>query len=147
MFQRFVEINHHDNACLNGGAEESNVTDPHRHAEVVMEQPLQQQSACHGVDGWYDQHHSLGSRTKDHVQQQKDEAEDYRKNELETLFGTQLKLIFPRPLEAIVCRQCNLMVQPTGCLLHEAAVVGVFEVDVDVSGELAVLIADHGRAM
>ena len=45
----FVEVDNHDNACLNGDAEECNVTDPHRHAEVVVEQPLQQQPACHGV--------------------------------------------------------------------------------------------------
>ncbi len=50
MIQGFVEIHNHHDTCLNCNAEQSDITDPHRYAEVVAKQPLKNEAAGQRVD-------------------------------------------------------------------------------------------------
>ena len=47
VIQGFMQIYNHDDAGFNGNAEESDVADPYRYAEVIAEQLLQNEAARH----------------------------------------------------------------------------------------------------
>ncbi len=68
-FERFVEINHHDDAGLNRDSEERDVADRHCNAEVVVKKPLQEQSPTHCIDGGEDEDKRFGDRVKDQIKQ------------------------------------------------------------------------------
>ena len=53
--KRFMQIHDHHHAGFHRNPEQRDIADPNRYAEVVAKQPLQQQSAGHGVDGWKNQ--------------------------------------------------------------------------------------------
>ena len=60
-------------------------------------------------------------------------------------FARELELVFARPLERIACRQMKLLLKPSCGLRHESSIVRVFKIDVNVSGQCAVFIANHRR--
>jgi len=70
---RLLEVDHHDHAGLDGGAEERDVADPHRHAEVEAHGPLEQHASgeCEG-DGENDVR-CLGGRVEGQVERQKND--------------------------------------------------------------------------
>ena len=103
LLQRLVEIDHHHHARLHRNAEERDVADGNGHAEVIVQQPLQQQPSRHRVGGGENEHEGLCHRVKDKIEQQKNYAEHERQNQLEPLLGTLLKLILPRPLIGDAC--------------------------------------------
>jgi len=45
FLERFLEVDHHHDAGLDGRAEQRNVADPHRDAEIVAQQELQVDAA------------------------------------------------------------------------------------------------------
>src|SRR6202021_1816855 len=55
MLERLMQVDNHDDAGLDGDAEERDVADPHSYAEVVPEKPLQQEATRQGVDGREDE--------------------------------------------------------------------------------------------
>ena len=83
---------------------------------------------------------------EDHVQEQEDHEEHDGQNDLQPFLGPQLEFIFARPLIGVSRRQLQLLPKQLAGLVYESAVVGGVEVDVDISRELAIFIADHGRA-
>src|ERR1700758_4411843 len=84
---------------------------------------------------------------EDQVEQQKNHEEHDGQDQLKTLLGPQFKLVFSRPMEGVVRGKRELLMQELVSLCNETPIVGVFEIDVDVSGECAVLITDHRRAV
>src|SRR5271155_4370217 len=135
-----MEINHHDHASLYCDPEQCDVADCHGDAEVVVEKPLQEQSSAHRIDCREDEDERFGNRVKDQVQQQEDHEEDDWQNQLKTLFGAKFEFIFSRPLEGVICRQGKFVVDELVCLCDEATVIGVFEVDVDVSRQRTIFV-------
>jgi hypothetical protein len=83
---------------------------------------------------------------KDQIQQQENDEKDDRQNQLQPLFSTQSQLVLSRPLKGVIGWQSQLVVQELVCISNEAAVVGVFEIDVDVPSQGAIFISNHGRA-
>src|ERR1700681_310345 len=142
----FVQVYNHDHAGFDGDAEECDVPNPHGNAEVVVEQPLKDETTGHRVDRRENKHHGLCDRVKDHIQQHEDYEEHDGKNEFQALFGTQLKFVLAGPLVGVSRRQSQFLLQQTRSLLYEAAIVARVQVDVDVASELAVFISDHRRA-
>jgi len=51
MVESLVEVDHHDHAGFHRDSKQRDVPHPDRHAEVVAEEPLQDQSARHCVKG------------------------------------------------------------------------------------------------
>src|SRR5579875_1461581 len=105
VIERFVQIHNHDHACFDCNTEQSNVTNPDGHAEVVPKQPLQDQSTSHRVQGRKDEDGGLQGGVKHHVQQQKDHEEYDRQNEFQPFFSTHFEFVFSRPSERIAGRQ------------------------------------------
>src|SRR6185437_13707639 len=81
---------------------------------------------------------------EDHVEQQKNDQEDDWQNEFEPLLGAQLELVFSRPAICKPSRHFQLLAQQAICLCDETPVVGCVEVDVDVTRQLSILVANHG---
>src|SRR5258708_24588252 len=94
MIECFMQVHDHDNAGFDCNSEQSNVPDPNRHAEVVAKQPLENQSAGHGVKRWKNQHESLSDGMKDHIEQEENDKEHHPHDDLQPLFGSKLELIF-----------------------------------------------------
>ena len=111
MFERFMEIDDHDDSRLDRDAKERNVADRYGNAEVVFEQPLQQQSATHRIDGREDEDKRFGYRVKDQVQQQENHEEDDRQNQLQPLLGAQFEFVLSRPLKGVVGWQSQFVVK------------------------------------
>ena len=105
VFERFMEIDHHDDAGLDRNSEERDIADGHRNAEVVVKQPLQQQPSTHRIDSRKDEDERLGDRVEDHIQQQKNHEEDDRKNQLQPLLRAQFQFVLSRPLKGVIRRQ------------------------------------------
>src|SRR5437870_4257090 len=109
MIQRLVKVHDHDHARFDGNAEERNITDPDRHAEVIAEHPLQNQSASHGVEGRKDQYGRFSNRVEDHIKQHEDHKEYDGKNDLEALLGPKLEFVLARPLIVVPGWQGKLL--------------------------------------
>src|SRR6266446_2391855 len=118
-----MEIHNHHNARFNGNAEESDVADPHRYAEVVAEQFLQNQAACQRIDRRENEDSRLGDGMKHHIEQHKDDKKDDRQNELQPLLCPQLELVFTRPFVVKAGRQDEFLLEQIACLRNEAAIV------------------------
>jgi hypothetical protein len=76
VVQCFVEIHNHDHARFNGDAEQSDVADPHRCAEVVSEQLLQNQPTRKRIDRRENEDGGFRDGVKHGVEQEKDDKED-----------------------------------------------------------------------
>ena len=87
ILQGFMQIDHHDNARLYSDAEERNVANPNRNAEVIAQQLLEQETSCHGIDRWKDQDYGLGDRVEEHIEQHKDHEKDDWEDQLQALLG------------------------------------------------------------
>ena len=98
------------------------------------------------VDRRENEDSSLGDGVKHHVEQQEDDEEDDGQDELQPFFGAQLKLVFAGPFVGIAGRQREFLLEQVARVRNEAAVVVRVQIDVDVTGERAVFIADHRRA-
>ena len=68
FFQSFVQVNHHHHSGFHRDSKQSDIANPDRNAEVVSQQPLQQQAAADGVGGGQNEDDCLSDRMKDHVQ-------------------------------------------------------------------------------
>src|SRR5713101_8461948 len=141
-----MQIYNHDDAGFNGNAEESDVADPDRHAEVVAEQLLQNQAACQCIDRRENEDSRFGDGMKHHVEQHKDDKKDDRQNELQPLFGPEFELVLAGPFVSKAGRQREFLLQQIARMSDEAAVVFRVQIDVNVAGQRAVFIADHRRA-
>src|SRR5260370_8189362 len=104
-----MEIHNHDDACFNGNAEESDVAHPHRYAEVIAEQLLQNEAACQRIDRRENEDSRFGDGMKHHVEQHKDDKKDDRQNELQPLFGTEFELVLPGPFLSKPGSQLDLL--------------------------------------
>src|SRR5579859_295952 len=142
-----MQIDHHDNSGFNGDAEESNVPHPHRHAEVIPEQPLKNQSSSHRVKRGQDEDHGFCDRVEYHIKKQKNHKENNRQNDFQSLLGPQLKFVLARPLIDVASRHLEFLCQQAGGLVHEPTVVFCVQIKVNIPGELAVFVADHGWAV
>src|ERR1700679_791955 len=116
VFERFMEIHHHDHSGLYCDSEERNVTDCHGDAEVVVEKPLQEYSSSHCIDGWKDQDQRFGYGVEYQVQQHENHKEDHGKDQLQSLFGTEFEFVLSGPLESVIGRQRQLAVNQLVCL-------------------------------
>ena len=90
--KRFVQIDDHDDAGFNRDAEQRDIADPHRDAEVVAEQPLENQTAGQRIDRGENQDGGLSDRMKDHVEQQEDHEEDDGQNQLQPLLWRAIRI-------------------------------------------------------
>ena len=130
FFQRFLEIDDHDHAGLDRGAEERDVADPDRDAEVVAEQVLQKDAAAqregHGED---DVRRFLDGCDR-RVEQQEDDEQHGRHDEHERALRAELVLVFAAAFDAS-CRRAGRLISCAMRLLHfldEAAEVAVLHV-------------------
>ena len=143
LLKRLMQVDHHHNAGFDGNPEERDVAHPHSHAEVVAEQPLQQQPARHRVERWEDEHSSLGDGFEDQIEKQKNDEEDNRQNDREPLLGAHLELVFAGPAPRVTGGQRNLLTQQCIGAIDEAAVIARLQVQIDVAGKGAVFVANH----
>src|SRR6266436_2092923 len=141
-----MEIHNHDHAGFNGNAEESDVADPYRYAEVIAEQLLQNEAACQRIDRRENEDSRFGDGMKHHVEQHKDDKKDDRQNELQPLFGPEFELVLAGPFVSKAGRQVKFLLEQISRLCDEAAVVFGVQIDVHVAGQGTVFIADHGRS-
>src|SRR5215831_8275337 len=139
-----MEIDHHHNSGLDGDSEQSNVPDPNGHTEVVAHHPLQQQATRHSVESGKDEHQCFAYRVEDQIQQEKDGCKHDRQYDLEPLFRAQFKLILSGPMEGVAGPKVQPFLEQFRCLVYKAPIVFGVEIDIDITGELAVFIADHG---
>src|SRR5207249_8128003 len=79
-----------------------------------------------------------------HTRSKRDWSSDVCSSDL--LLRPKLEFIFARPLIGVSRGQLQLLTKHLARLVHEPAVVGGVEINVDISRELAVFIADHRRA-
>src|SRR5712671_4423693 len=82
---------------------------------------------------------------ENHIEQHEDDEKDDGQNELQALFRSQLELVFARPLIGVARGQLQLLAKHLARLVYETTVIGSVQVNVDVAGQLAIFVADHGR--
>src|SRR5439155_25982356 len=141
-----MQIDNHDYSGLDGNTEQRYVADPNSDAEVVTEQLLQDESAGERVNRGEDEHRGFGDGVEDHIEEQEDHKEHDGKNYFETLLGALLKFVFSSPLVGLPWLQLELLGEEVVRRFHESAIVFGIEVDVDVTGQGSVLVANHGWA-
>src|SRR5439155_16788968 len=103
------------------------------------------QSARHGIESWKDEDHGLRHGVEDHVEKQKDQKEHHGQNNLQALFCTLLEFVLTRPLIGVTRWQFQLLPKQVAGLAYESSVVGRIEIDIDITRELAIFVADHRR--
>src|SRR5579872_856528 len=143
--QRFVKIDNHDHAGLDGNAEQRDVADPHCDAEVVAKQFLENQAARERIKCREDEHHRLCDGMKHHVEEDKDHEEYDGQDNLQPFFGSQFELVLSRPLETVACGQVKSLFEDVIGFIHEVAVIPRFEIYIDVARERTVFVPEHGR--
>ena len=89
-----MQIDDHNNSSFDCDTEQSDVTDQDGNAEVVTENPLQQQAAADRIEGGKNQNQGFGNRAKYQIQQKENREEDHRQDQLQPFFCPQLKFIF-----------------------------------------------------
>src|SRR5260370_9451802 len=139
-----METDDEHDACFNGNAEESDVADPYRDAEVIAEQLLQNEAARQRIDRRENKDSRFGEGMKHHVEKNKDEKKDDRQNELQPLFGPEFELVLAGPFVSKAGRQREFLLKQIAGVRDEAAVVFRVQIDVHVAGQRPVFIADHG---
>src|SRR5260370_28452896 len=122
MIQGFVEVPTHDDSGFNGNAEQSDVADPHRYAEVVTKQPLKNEAARQCIDCRENEDSGLRDGVKHHVQQQEDDKKYDRQNELQPRFCPQLKLVLARPFVAKAGKQREFLLKQMTRMSDETAI-------------------------
>ena len=146
LIDRLVEIHHHHHAGLHGDAVQGDVSDPDGHREVVAKQPLQDDATRHGVDDG--EHHDCGFRHR--VERQKEQHEydedDERDEDLEPLARAHLEFVLAGPQERVARWQLHTFDNGALGSIDVSADVASRRVDIDVAGQLAVLIAHHRRS-
>src|SRR5438105_12949441 len=80
-----------------------------------------------------------------HVEQYEDDEEHDRNENLQSLTGANLEFVLARPNEGVARRQFDLLRNSAFGLIHVPADVTRHGVEVDVSGELRIFIANHRR--
>src|SRR5947209_20514703 len=139
-----MEVHDHNYACFDSDAEQRDVANPDGNTEVVSEQLLKDEAAGQSVERGKNEDSGLGDGVKHHVKEQKDDEEHHRQDELQSFFGPQLEFILPRPLVRVASRQGQLLSKRIVGAVDEAAVVLRVQVNVNVAGERAILVANHG---
>src|SRR6266404_3870841 len=142
----FMQIHDHDNARFDGDAEQRDVADPDRHAEVVAEQLLQDEAPRERVERREDEHGGFPDGMEHHVEEHKDDEEHDGKNNLETLLGPLFEFVFSCPLVGVSGLETELFTEEVLRGVHESAIVFRVEVDVHVPGEGSFFVSDHRRA-
>src|SRR5216684_7939795 len=135
-----MEVHDHNYTGLDSDAEERDVAHPDGNTEVVSEQLLKDEAAGQSIERGKNEDSGLGDGVKHHIEQQEDDEEHHRQNELQSLFGPQLEFILPRPLVGVASRQGQLLAKRIVGAIDEAAVVLRVQVNVDISGERAILV-------
>src|SRR6266545_973963 len=99
LVECLVQVDHHDDAGLDGDAVKRDVADPDGHGEVVAEKPLENDSSRHRVD--HRKHHDrgLGSGAEGHRQKKKDRGENDWQDDLQCLASVDLELVLAGPVE------------------------------------------------
>src|SRR5207245_9980300 len=143
VIQGFMQIYNQDDAGFNGNAEESDVADPDRHAEVVAEQLLQNQAARQCIDRRENEDSSLGDGMKHHVEQHKDDKKDDRQNELQPLFGPEFELVLAGPFVSKGGRQVEFLLEQISSVCDEAGVVFRVQIDLYIVGECRVFLGGY----
>src|ERR1700730_17858152 len=64
--ERLVQVHNHDHACLDGDSEKRDVAHPYGHAEVVIEKPLENKTAGHGIERRENQNRGFCDGMKHH---------------------------------------------------------------------------------
>src|SRR5260370_40815402 len=84
---------------------------------------------------------------EDHIKEKKNDDKYNGKNNFQSLFGPQLKLVLARPLVAVSGRRFESLRQQLRGLVDEPAIVFGVEVNVDIAGQLPIFVANHGGDM
>src|SRR5581483_2160901 len=120
----------------------SDVADPHGHAEVVTQPVLKNQAAGHGVEGGEEENGGFGDGVKDKVEEHE---ENDRQDNRQPFFCAYLEFVFAGPLVGVTGGELEFLAEQPVRLGYKSAVVPGGEVEIDVSGEKAVLVANHRR--
>src|SRR2546421_1147222 len=138
--ERLVEIHNHHDSRLHGNAEKGDIADPHRHAEVIAKQLLQDEAAGERINRRENKHGRFHDGMKYHVEQHENHEEYDGQDNLEPLLGAQFKLVLAGPFVRVPRGQMNLLRQHVICSPHEVTIVPGIEVDVDVASKGAVFV-------
>src|SRR5437879_8810913 len=139
-----MEVHDHNYACLDSDAEQRDVPNPDGNTEVVSRQILKAEAASQSIERGKNEDSGLGDGVKHHVEQQEDDEEHHRQDELQSLFGPQLEFILPRPLVGVASRQGQPLSKGIVGAVDEPAIVLRVQINVNVSSERAILVANHG---
>ena len=141
-FHRFVQIHDHHDAGLNRRAEQRDVADPDGHAEVVAEQPLQEDAAGqrerHGED---DVRRLLRAVIND-VKQQEDDEQRRRHDQPQSVLRADLIFVLAAPFNRHAGRQGNFLREARLRFLYEAAEVATLDIRLHEHAQTPVLTVD-----
>ena len=139
---RLLQVGDHDDAGLDGGAEERDVADPDRDAEVEAHPGLEQDPAGQG-EGHREQHMGrLPHRAEGHHQGREDDEDDGGEDVEQGLPGPQLVLVLAGVLDGHARVQGHLRGDALLDLVDEAAQVPVADIGLDEDPQPPVLALD-----
>src|SRR5260370_5334336 len=81
---------------------------------------------------------------EDHIKEKKNDDKYNGKNNFQSLFGPQLKLVLARPLVAVSGRRFEALRQQLPGLVDEPTIIFGVEVNEDIAGQLPIFVANHG---
>ncbi len=82
-----MQVDDHDHACLDRGAEQRDVANSYGHAEVVAQQLLQDEAAGECIECRENQPSRFRNGMKRHVKERKDKEKYDRQYDLQGFFG------------------------------------------------------------
>ena len=88
-----MQVHHHDHSGFHRNSKQRDVAHPHRHAEVVPQPPLEDESSGQRIKGGEDQHCGFRDRMKHQVEQKKNHEKHHRQNQRKALFGPDLEFV------------------------------------------------------
>ena len=104
-----MQVDHHYHSRFNGDTKERDIADPDRHAEVVAQQPLQNQCSSCGVESRKDQNHGFRDGAENHIQQHENYEEHNRQNDFQPFLRSRFKLVFTRPCVVVFSWQTEFL--------------------------------------
>src|SRR6266487_2086572 len=123
--EHLIQINDHDDAGLDGGAEERDVADPNGDTEVVAEQVLQEHAAGQGERDREDHVRRFLGGVIDHIEQKENDKHGRRQDDQNGAAGRQEVFVFAGIFDLHAGRQRghNHAIDPLFDLLDETAEV------------------------
>src|SRR5437867_5818497 len=144
-----IQVEQHEDPGLSVEAQEGDQTDPHADGHVVAQGPKQPDGADSGEGDCEKHDQRLWQRPGVQEDEEEDDENRQRDDGHHPLPNAFHRFVLTAPLERVAGGNSQLRRHRAFCLVDETSDVALrgIDIDVDVSGEFAILVTDHGWSL